>query len=70
VQLKENGFWLCYLTNQYQNDENPEQILSYQEALKKIAPEALKTAANKYLGGDNYIRLVLYPGKTEVNTAK
>lgn len=70
VQLKENGFWLGYLTNQFQNDENPDQILAYQEALKKITPEALKVAANKYLTGDNLVRLVLYPAKTEAPAAK
>ena len=70
VQLKENGFWLGYLNGQFQNDENPEQILSYQEALKKITPEALKVAANKYLSGDNYVRLVLYPEKKEVPAVK
>ena len=63
VQMKENGFWLSYLTSQFQNDESPEQILSYQESLKKITPEALKVAANKYLNGDNLVRLVLHPGK-------
>ena len=70
VQLKENGFWLGYLNGQFQNNENPEQILGYQEALKKITPEALKVAANKYLSGDNFVRLVLYPGNTEVPAVK
>jgi len=70
VQLKENGFWLSYLTGQLQNNENPEQILSYQEALKKITPQALKIAANKYLSGDNFVRLVLYPDKNEVPATK
>ncbi len=63
VQLKENGFWLGYLAGQFQNNENPEQILSYEESLKKITQEALKVAANKYLNGDNFVRLVLYPDK-------
>ena len=70
VQLKENGFWLGYLNGQFQNDENPEQILTYQEDLKKITPEALKVAANKFLSGDNFVRLVLYPDKKEVPATK
>jgi len=70
VQLKENGFWLGYLNGQFQNDENPEQILTYQEDLKKITPEALKVAANKFLSGDNFVRLVLYPDKKEVPVTK
>ncbi|NEU08845.1 insulinase family protein [Flavihumibacter sp. R14] len=61
TQLKDNGFWLGYLTGQIQNEEDPKQILSYLDSLKKITPETLKTAANKYLSGNNYIRLVLLP---------
>jgi len=63
VQLKENGFWLQYLVGQYMNNEKLEQILSLQEDLKKITPETLKIAANKYLSGENTIRLVLNPDK-------
>ncbi|MFM6977057.1 MAG: M16 family metallopeptidase [Sphingobacteriaceae bacterium] len=63
VQLKENSFWLSYLVGQYQNNEDQKMILSYLEALKKVTPEALKAAANQYLSGANYIRLVLEPEK-------
>lgn len=63
VQLKENGFWLGYLSQQYQNNEEPKMILTYLESLKKISPESIKTAANQYLNGNNYIRLVLEPEK-------
>ena len=61
TQLKENGFWLGYLTGQIQNEEDPKQILGYLDSLKKITPETLKMAANKYLSGNNYIRFVLLP---------
>jgi zinc protease len=61
TQLKQNGFWLGYLTEQYQNEESPLQVLSYLESLKKISPESLKEAANKYLSGDNLIKFVLLP---------
>ena len=70
VQMKENGFWLGYLTGQFQNNENPEQILTYLDDIKKLTPEALKVAANKYLSGDNFVRLVLYPDKKEVPANK
>ncbi len=63
VQLKENGFWLGYLSQQYQNNEEPKMILTYLESLKKINPESIKSAANQYLSGSNYIRLVLEPEK-------
>ena len=70
VQLKENGFWLNYLTGQFQNNENPEQILGYLDSIKKITPETLKIAADKYLSGNNFVRLVLYPDKKEAAIVK
>ena len=63
VQLKENSFWLSYLVNQYQNNEDPKLILNHLTALKAISPEVLKAAANKYLSGTNVIQLVLQPDK-------
>lgn len=63
TQLKDNGFWHSYLANHYQLNEDPKQILSYIESLKTVTPQSLKAVANKYLSGDNLIRLVLMPDK-------
>ena len=63
TQLKQNGFWLGYLSGQYQNNESPTKILTYLDSLKKITPEGLKQTANRYLSGDNLIKLVLLPEK-------
>ncbi len=63
TQLKDNGFWMSYLTGQYQNNEDPKEILTYLASLKNITPESMKATANKYLSGENYIRLVLMPEK-------
>ena len=63
TQLKENGFWLSYLNNQLQNDEDPKQVLTYLDSLKDLNPEVLKVAANTFLSGTNYIRLILLPEK-------
>ncbi|MXV49535.1 insulinase family protein [Pedobacter sp. HMF7647] len=63
TQLKENDFWLGYLSNQYETNENPEYILSYSDYLKKLSPQNLKEAANTYLSGSNFIQLVLMPEK-------
>lgn len=63
TQLKQNGFWLGYLTSQLQNNESPTKVLTYLDSLKKITPEDLKEAAKKYLSGDNLIKLVLLPEK-------
>ncbi|MEY3679116.1 MAG: hypothetical protein RI924_1257 [Bacteroidota bacterium] len=63
VQTKENSYWLGYLSQQYQNNEDPKLVLSYLESLQKLTPEGLKAAANQYLSGANFIRLVLEPEK-------
>lgn len=61
TQLKENNFWLNYINNQLQNEEDPKQVLTYLNSLKELSPSALKAAANTYLSGNNFIRLVLLP---------
>jgi zinc protease len=61
TQLKDNAFWLNYLNTQLQNDEDPKQVLRYLASLKNLSSETLKDAANKYLSGNNFIRLVLLP---------
>jgi len=60
-QLKTNGFWLNYLTGQLQNSQPIEQISGYNALVDQVNPEGLKEMAQKYLNGDNYIRLVLMP---------
>ncbi|WP_207429284.1 pitrilysin family protein [Pedobacter sp. SYSU D00535] len=63
TQLKQNSFWASYISSQYQLNEDPTDVLGYVASLKKITPAALKTAANKYLSGANYIKFVLLPEK-------
>ncbi|HXI01329.1 MAG TPA: insulinase family protein [Sphingobacteriaceae bacterium] len=63
TQLKDNGFWLGYLSGQYQNKENPAAVLTYLPSLKKVTSQTLKTTANTYLSGENLIRAVLLPEK-------
>jgi len=63
TQLKDNGFWLGYLTNQLQNEEDPKQVLTYLESLKELNPEALKATVQYRLNLDNFIRIVLLPEK-------
>ncbi|MEJ5994093.1 insulinase family protein [Pedobacter sp. Du54] len=63
TSLKSNQFWLGTLVNAAQNEESPKKVLTYIDSLKKITPESLKEAANTYLSGKNYIRLVLLPEK-------
>jgi len=66
-QLKTNGFWLNYLTGQLQNSQPIEQISGYNALVDQVNPEGLKEMAQKYLNGDNYIRLVLLPETSIAN---
>lgn len=63
TQLKDNGFWLVYLNNQYQNEEEPTQVLTYLESLKELTPEQLKATVKNRLTSENYIRMILLPEK-------
>lgn len=61
TQLQTNKFWLSLISSQIQNDEEFQPLESYKNRMENVTPESLKEAANQYLGGENYIRLVLLP---------
>jgi len=65
IQLKDNNFWLGYLTNQYFNQDDPAEVLREAEQLNKVTVESTKAAANNYLPGQNLIRLVLMPERKQ-----
>ncbi len=65
LQLKDNNFWLGYLTNQYFNQDDPAEVLHEAEQLNKVTVESTKAAANKYLSGQNLIRFVLMPERKQ-----
>jgi len=60
-QLESNGFWLSYLTNQYQEQLDPNEILSMNSKLDALTAAQLKNSMNAYWDGKNYIRAVLMP---------
>lgn len=59
--LQNNGFWMSYLSSQYQNQEPLGTVLAQQQLLDKMTVQSLQQAAAKYLKADNFIRLVLLP---------
>lgn len=61
LSLRENAFWVNYLTNRLKYGENLDQVLGNTARINGVTVEATKAAAQKYLNGDNYIRLVLLP---------
>ncbi|UTA69955.1 pitrilysin family protein [Emticicia sp. 21SJ11W-3] len=63
LQVKENGFWDSYLTEQYLNSEDLNYINRYsKELIDKLTVESVKKAA-KQLIGDNFAKFVLLPEK-------
>lgn len=60
VQLRDNNFWLSYLSNQYYNGDDPLEILQQADLLKTVTVESTKAAANTYFG-NNLARFVLLP---------
>jgi len=63
TESQTNGFWLNYLAGQLQNNEPLDAAEHYNEMIDKVTTAAIKTLADEYLNGNNYIRLVLEPGK-------
>ena len=63
VQVRQNIFWAGYLASGNQNQEDPHRILNYPKDLKSVTVQTTKDAANKYLSGANFIKLILMPEK-------
>jgi zinc protease len=61
TQLKTNPFWLAYLSGQLQNRDDLQEVDNTNALLDQVTPAGLKEMGNLYLGGANYIRLVLLP---------
>lgn len=63
LQMKENFFWAGHLGASSQNNENPDNILTHVSNLSSVTVQSTKDAANKYLSGNNLIKLILMPEK-------
>ncbi|MDB5116544.1 MAG: hypothetical protein JWQ79_2036 [Mucilaginibacter sp.] len=61
LALKDNVFWLGYLSTQYENDESVLNILDYAKKLDLISSGALKQAAGTFLNTRNEISFELLP---------
>jgi zinc protease len=61
LNLRNNNYWLSYLSSRLKNGENLDQLLGEKQRLDSVSVESTKATAQKYLNEDNYIRLVLLP---------
>ncbi|MGX5820986.1 M16 family metallopeptidase [Chitinophaga lutea] len=63
VSLRENSFWMSYLSSKFKTGEDPTSVLRHSERLKLVTPESVKAAAVKYLGSANFFKAILVPEK-------
>ncbi len=61
LHLRDNEFWLSWLDKQYENGDDPAEILSYPKLIRQVNPASVKAAANLYLNENNFIKMVLLP---------
>jgi zinc protease len=66
VNLQNNESWLDNLSNAFIDQNNPENILDYEQKVDALTVLDLQKAAQKFLSTTNYIKAVLYPENANV----
>jgi zinc protease len=61
LQLRENGFWLNALESYLWHDQDPRLILTYDELVDGLTPEAVQAAAQRWIDFDRRVEVVLKP---------
>lgn len=59
--IKENQFWLSAISSSAQNSEDILELKSYNDWVKSLKAEDLKSFAGKYLSTENYAKFILLP---------
>jgi zinc protease len=65
-QLQENDYWLDNLSQAFIDQNNPENILDYEQKVDALTVADLQKAAQKFLPLNNYVKAVLYPENADV----
>lgn len=63
LNMRENNFWLGYLSGKIKNGEDPTSVLTANERLNQVTEASIKAAANTFLGNANYFKAALVPEK-------
>lgn len=63
LSLRNNNYWLNYLTTRLKYNDDINLLLTSKERLAQVTVASSKTAAQQFLNAENYIRLVLVPEK-------
>lgn len=65
LQVKSNEFWLQYIAGRLEREEELKALPDVEKRLKQITGSSVKSAAGKYLSGENVIQFVALPEKGE-----
>jgi zinc protease len=63
TNLKRNAYWIGQIAARDRLGEPIADVLSFPDRLNTATPAMLRTAAQRYLRTDNYVRVSLYPEK-------
>jgi zinc protease len=66
LRIRDNYFWLNYLSATYTEAQEVDRVNRYLESLERITPETTKAAAKRFLNEENYKRIVLLPEISKV----
>lgn len=66
TNMQSNDAWLTSLSNAFINQENPENILNYEQKVNALTVQDLQKAAQKFFNMSNYMKAVLYPESSNV----
>ena len=61
VSIQENEPWLDNLSQAFIDQNNPEDILTYEQRVDALTLQDLQKAAQKFFDMKNYVKAVLYP---------
>ena len=64
--VQNNDYWLTSLSNAFINQDNPENVLDYEQKIETITVEDLQKAAKKFLTLNNMVKSVMYPENSPV----
>lgn len=68
--LQSNDAWLDNLSNAFIDQNDPENILNYEQKVDALTTKDLQNAAKKFLNMNNYIKVVLYPENATIQEPK
>src|SRR5690606_22056130 len=57
--IKQNRFWLGYLTSQWTDNTSPERIFTLEERIKAVTAKQVQKVAKKYLTKDKVIGMLM-----------